>query len=113
MSYEWRRGAYHTFRQGSLSATCKPTPAYADVAPKFMPHHAQQMQSFTPGQAPPPEGTYVVQEAPTYLLARDEDCENLFHSMADHVRAQFGGVIHCVGGRIRKRGHPYVRWCEH
>lgn len=23
---------------------------------------------------------------PTYLLARDEDCENMFHSTADFVR---------------------------
>ena len=28
----------------------------------------------------------VVQETPLYLLARDEDCENSFHSAADFVR---------------------------
>jgi len=27
----------------------------------------------------------LIEELPTYLLARDEDCENSFHSTADFV----------------------------
>ena len=43
------------------------------------------MDSFRAETPLPPEGSYRVEDTPTYLLARDEDCENLFHSMADHV----------------------------
>ena len=38
----------------------------------------------------------VVQETPVYLLARDEDCENSFHSSADFVSAlsvQFSSIV--------------------
>lgn len=78
-----RQGNYHTFERGSLSASCRKTDAYPEVSQKFMPHHRGQMDSFT-DSTPPPAGVTVV-DNPTYLLARDEDCENLFHSMADHV----------------------------
>ena len=47
------------------------------------------MSSFTQGSQAVPsiplEGTYEIQTTPTYLLARDEDCENSFHSTADFV----------------------------
>ena len=33
----------------------------------------------------PPSSDYITQETTTFLLARDEDCENSFHSTADFV----------------------------
>ncbi len=48
------------------------------------------MRSFESGKAPPADGDYDTVDTPTYLLARDEDCENSFHSTADFVsRPQF------------------------
>jgi len=44
-----------------------------------------QMSSFKPEMKPPTEN-YETVEHPMYLLARDEDCENTFHSSADFVR---------------------------
>lgn len=41
------------------------------------------MASFQSGQSPSYD---QVEETATYLLARDEDCENSFHSTADFVR---------------------------
>lgn len=99
-SHAVRQGNYHSFERGSLSATCRKTPAYRDVADKFMPHHRLQMESFVDGLSPPDPDSYSVVDTPTYLLARDEDCENLFHSMADHVRATFTSLIRVAfGGR--------------
>ena len=81
-----RQNNYHSFEHGSLFATCKPTPDYQQIANKFMPHHRLQMDSFrSEAQVPSDSNAYEVIETPTYLLARDEDCENLFHSSADHV----------------------------
>uniref|UniRef100_A0A7S4D838 EGF domain-specific O-linked N-acetylglucosamine transferase n=1 Tax=Heterosigma akashiwo TaxID=2829 RepID=A0A7S4D838_HETAK len=44
-------------------------------------------KNFFDNQSPPPQGSYEVVRTPTYLLARDEDCENMFHAMADHLNA--------------------------
>ena len=43
------------------------------------------MSSFLSDQPLPEEGTYEIEERPTYLLSRDEDCENTFHHTADLV----------------------------
>lgn len=44
-----------------------------------------QMQSFVDGVGTPPADQYVAVDTTTYLLARDEDYENLFHTTADYV----------------------------
>lgn len=118
-SHGVRAGNYHSFEHGSLSATCKKTSAYAELQGKFMNHHRLQMNSFQVGLLAPPRSSFSMVEShcplsyvivelvqdgikppsqssyrtvdnPTYLMARDEDCENLFHSTADHVRTEGG-----------------------
>ena len=84
-SHEVRQNNYHNFQPGSLFATCKRTSAYEQIAERFMPHHRLQMDSFHSESQAPPVSSYQVIDTPTYLLARDEDCENLFHSSSDHV----------------------------
>jgi hypothetical protein len=42
------------------------------------------MRSFT-SEVSAVDGSYETENTPTYLLARDEDCENSFHSTADFV----------------------------
>ena len=48
-----------------------------------MPHHQIQMRTFKSDMTIP--SSYEVINHTTYLLARDEDCENTFHSTADFV----------------------------
>jgi hypothetical protein len=72
---------YLSFDQGSLLSPCKKSSRYQDRL--FMPHHAIQMHSFQSESAIP--ANYITVSHPTYLLARDEDCENAFHSTADFV----------------------------
>ena len=43
------------------------------------------MSTFKSDVAFPGKESYEVVTTPTYLLARDEDCENTFHSTADFV----------------------------
>lgn len=74
---------YLSFAHGSLSSPCKKTPFYRPNL--FMPHHALQMSSFQPDTPAPPLASVTVEETSTYLLARDEDCENSFHSTADFM----------------------------
>jgi hypothetical protein len=72
---------YLSFSENSLLSTCKKTELYNDRL--FMPHHARQMASFKSNATLPKD--YQVVETPTYLLARDEDAENAYHSTADFV----------------------------
>ncbi|KAJ1438330.1 hypothetical protein B484DRAFT_477201 [Ochromonadaceae sp. CCMP2298] len=72
---------YLRFGEGSLLSPCERTKQYQPRL--FMPHHALQMRGFRSGAALPAGATVV--ETPTYLLARDEDCENSFHSTADFM----------------------------
>lgn len=44
------------------------------------------MRDFEGSADPSIYSQLIVQETPVYLLARDEDCENSFHSSADFVR---------------------------
>jgi len=78
---------YLAFDRGSIfSAACERTPQFKPHL--FMPHHAAQMASFWSAKevpTPPAPGSYDTEDAPTYLLARDEDCENSFHSTADFM----------------------------
>lgn len=74
---------YYDFQPGSLFSDCKKTSQFRPSL--FMPHHAQQMSSFKAEAPLPKKGSYVVEETATYLLARDEDCENSFHSTADFM----------------------------
>ena len=39
-----RQGLYHNFKGGSLTSTCKPTPAWRQVSEKWMPHHKRQVR---------------------------------------------------------------------
>lgn len=75
---------YLKYQPGSLfSKSCKKTGQWN--ARQFMPHHAAQMASFedmTTGSSIDTEDA-IEEEMTTYLLARDEDCENSFHSTAD------------------------------
>ena len=77
------RGAaqYHSFEHGSLSADCIKTGAYKSV--HFMHHHGLQMGSFVDGSSGDDHDS--VEAGVTYLLARDEDSENAFHSTADFL----------------------------
>jgi len=71
---------YLEFAQGSLQSACSKTQKMGN---HFMPHHALQMRSF---QSDVKDlGTYTTVDTTTYLLARDEDCENSFHSTADFM----------------------------
>lgn len=53
------------------------------------------MDTFDAYVSAPVVGTYLVQDTPTYLLARDEDCENAFHSTADFVSQFHHFVLFC------------------
>ena len=51
-----------------------------------MPHQALQFNTFQDGKSEANANQhYTVEDTPTYLLARDEDCENSFHSTADFM----------------------------
>ena len=76
---------YLSFGRGATRATCARTPAWN--AGLLMPHMARQLGggAVELGAAAPSPGSYRVERGDTYLLARDEDCENMFHSSADHI----------------------------
>eukprot|EP01036_Dinobryon_divergens_P031482 gene31482-40884_t len=74
---------YLHFEQGSLLSSCTKTDKYRPHL--FMPHHSLQMQTFHSNAAAATAGDIVRVSTPTYLLSRDEDCENSFHSTADFV----------------------------
>ncbi|RYH27486.1 hypothetical protein EON65_13285 [archaeon] len=71
---------YHGFQMGSLRASCSKTPQYKPNL--FMPHQSLQFHTFQPNS---PLEYDMKEEKATYLLARDEDCENTFHSTADFM----------------------------
>lgn len=85
---------YLQFGAGSLQSSCQKTAFYSSKGNRFMPHHALQMRSFEDSRSDldisgsgsgVPNGVDAVVDTPTYLLARDEDCENSFHSTADFM----------------------------
>ena len=86
---------YYNFKPGSLSSPCKATPYYRHNL--FMPHHGQQMETFEQSKIPR-AGTFTIEETATYLLARDEDCENSFHSTADFVSPTPASRSHISSG---------------
>lgn len=75
---------YLSFSPGALLSPCRKTSHYKESA--FMNHHALMMRSFTSDLTTLPN-TYETVEHPVYMLARDEDCENTFHAMADFMNA--------------------------
>lgn len=79
-----RGDQYLSFDTGSLVSTCQKTNLYRN---NFMPHHTLQMRSAIFGASESDFTSAEVYETPLYLLARDEDCENSFHSTADFVRS--------------------------
>lgn len=74
---------YLNFETSSLQSSCSPTAQYKPHM--FMPHSAIQFHSFVHSLDLPKNGAYSVESKVTYLLSRDEDCENSFHSTADFV----------------------------
>ena len=70
---------YLHFNLGSLFSPCSKTSLYRPE--DFMNHHRLMMNSFV-SEHPLPT-SYETIDHPVYLLARDEDCENTFHTMAD------------------------------
>jgi hypothetical protein len=73
---------YFNFDQKSISSACKKTPKYRNHM--FMPHHSLQMRSFV-AEDSTIDGSVVIEDTPTFLLPRDEDFENSFHSTADFM----------------------------
>lgn len=71
---------YLNFQKGSMFSTCSKTSFYDG---HFMNHHRAQMSTFVSDSDEPDE--YDTVDVPTYILARDEDCENTFHSTADFM----------------------------
>lgn len=74
------------FNPGSLMSNCATTVQYKPRL--FQPHHSLQMRTFESDNVAD-TSSYTIEETPTYLLARDEDCENSFHSTADFVSSAF------------------------
>eukprot|EP01038_Epipyxis_sp_PR26KG_P005446 gene5446-7539_t len=72
---------YLQFDSGSLTSSCSKTDKFKSRL--FMPHNSLQMNSF---QSDVKNIKYdKIVDTTTYLLARDEDCENAFHSTADFM----------------------------
>ena len=72
---------YLTYGRGALQASCKKTGKYQT---KNVHKHLQgHLASFEDGTSANSDLIYV--STPTYLLTRDEDCENSFHSTADFM----------------------------
>jgi hypothetical protein len=84
---------YLQFREGNTIANCQKTAAFKDNL--FMPHQKLQLGrgGFSTASASMGGKSSVhvdeVVEKTTYLLARDEDCENTFHSTADFMNMYF------------------------
>jgi hypothetical protein len=74
---------YLNFKNGALYSTCKKTNKFKSNA--FMPHHSLLMRNFETVKSIPNTDSYVTVDTTTYVLARDEDCENSFHSTADFM----------------------------
>lgn len=80
-SHKPQKGSeYLDFAPGSLVSNCRRTDQYREAL--FMPHHKRQMRSLAVETSVTSD---IVIDTPTYLLARDEDCENSFHSTADFM----------------------------
>jgi hypothetical protein len=74
---------YLNFQSGATYGTCKKTSNWKSRL--FMPHNSKQMNAFQSDASVPNSFTYTTVNHETYLLARDEDCENTFHSTADFM----------------------------
>lgn len=85
-------GAYLDFQDGSIFSSCAKTAQFKDQL--FMPHHKKQMLTFKQNAAVPPRGSYDIAENITYLMPRDEDYENMFHSAADFVRGIYRHIYY-------------------
>ncbi|KAJ8604087.1 hypothetical protein CTAYLR_001728 [Chrysophaeum taylorii] len=79
---------YLSFGEGATTGECRKTRRWK--AELLMPHAALQLRGLR--EAAPPAET-VEEATTTYLMARDEDCENMFHSTADHLNAYLVGVV--------------------
>lgn len=81
------RDAYLQFDAGATTVDCRRTAAWDAKA--LMPHMAQQLRGLQFGTA---STTSRREHTTTYLMARDEDCDNYFHSTADHMNAYLVGL---------------------
>lgn len=79
---------YLSFGLGATSADCSRTSQWKQGL--LMPHMSLQLRGLVTG--PTPAGARR-ESGTTYLMARDEDCENMFHSTADHLNAYLVGEI--------------------
>ena len=77
-----------------MFSPCAKTTAYRSQ--DFMNHHRLMMNSFSSDHPIPTK--YDTIEHPVYLLARDEDCENTFHTMADFTNMFLVHLI--LGGNL-------------
>ena len=73
---------YHSFAPGALQAQCSRTKHWS--LQKVMPHAKLMLPKLEEVRTLPDVERI---QTPTYLLARDEDSENMFHSSADHLNA--------------------------
>ncbi len=87
---------YLTFEEGSLEGSCKKTANWMNSL--FMPHNARQMATFRDES---PAAFTEEEKVTTYLLARDEDCENSFHSTADFTNMHL--VSHILEERVQEQ----------
>ena len=74
---------YHSFAPGALQAQCARTKHWS--LQKVMPHAKLMLPKLEEVHSFSNDVERV--QTPTYLLARDEDSENMFHSTADHLNA--------------------------
>ena len=82
-------GKYLQFEDGATVGDCAKTNEWQQT--QVMNHAKPQFRTFRTGST---LAFDVVEEAATtYLMARDEDCENMFHSTADHMNAFLVGRV--------------------
>ncbi|GMI43178.1 hypothetical protein TrCOL_g12197 [Triparma columacea] len=74
------RGMYLNFEGGAFGGDCEKTAEWGNV--RFMPHADLALRTFEAGRS---VGGGRVEGSATYLLARDEDSENAFHSTSDFI----------------------------
>ena len=78
--------SYLSFEMGATRADCRKTEHWSPQL--FMPHMSPQLRGLERAAS-----ALFVEEKTTYLMARDEDCENMFHSTADHLNAFLVGRV--------------------
>ncbi|GMH69624.1 hypothetical protein TL16_g05204 [Triparma laevis f. inornata] len=86
---------YHSFERGAVKADCEKV-GWRDVG--FEHHTNLALSSFIDNS--PNENSAEIEKGITYLLMRDEDMENAFHSTADFINME---IVHGVVGVERSK----------